>query len=303
MSPQSDNPGPGVFSRIFENVGTKAVELVALAALIGCAFLVFQVERGKAETKAKAAELAATLDKVAVITRELEGVQGTLIKERDAAHNLTTPESVFVNQIKAADPKATISSTSHTGVAIKDTDTAIATTAAGSPCPSSIIDSHNRFRFELPNGPLYREQKFTLDVVTVRGVDGGYSVQKSDFREFDPTTGQEIPSAGISLEGNFQFVEERAAGPGPWHLRGVAAAAYPLGFGGGVQVNPWRGLTLGPVFLYQPATSKQSAAFVAAFGAGWRVLGSTIAVGPYAGVSSRGGAFVGGALATIEVTR
>jgi len=297
MSPQSENPGPSIWSRIVEKVGAKIGSYLALAALVFMAFCYVRAEVShSAKDKAQAAELALTKAKVEAVTRDLEGVQGQLIKERDA--KLTPVEQTFVAAVKKADPKAHVAGTSTTTVSIKDQDTSVATTAPGAPCPSAIVDSHNRFRFELPNGPLHREQKFTLDVVTVRGVDGAYSVQKTDFREYDPTTGEEIPSGGVTLTGQFNFVEDQPAGPGPWHPRAVVGVGYPFGVGGGIQFNPYKALTVGAVLLYQPNDKLG----VGALTAGWRLFNSTISLGPFGGLNTKG-ALTGGVLATIEVTR
>lgn len=301
MSPWSDQKAPGVWKLAVATIFTKVGVLIAVVGVAALALQIGWCRAQNVKLRASQAEADQAKARVEAVLREQGGTKGRLIKEREA--HLTDKTRKFVEAVKKADPGARVSSTSSTKITIEDTDTGRVETAPDQPCPSSVEDTHHRFRFDLPSGFLRRQQSFRLDQVFVRGVNGAYRVQQTDFREFDPKTGDEIPSTGVRVEGSFEFVEEKAPGPGPWHLRGVAAVAYPFGFGAGVQVTPWKNLTLGPILLYQPATASRPAAGVAALGLGWRVFGSTISVGPFAGFSTDGGRFVGGATATIEVTR
>jgi len=290
----------GLFSRVLGFVLSRVGALLALGALVVLTVQIAWCRAQDSKLAAKAAEAQTVQAKLEKVLHDFDAVQGTLIRERQA--HLTPTQKKFVAAVKKADPKAELDSVGHVDVKIEDQAGAIET-PAGSPCPSRITDTYGRFTFDLPNGPLYRKQKFGLDFVTLRGADGTYRVQKFEIREYNPTTGEEISNDGVDAKAHFEFREQDPEGPSPWHMRGVAAFAFPVAYGGGIQFNPWRGLTLGPLFMFQPATKDRSAGIVAGLGVGWRILGSTISVGPYAGVSSQHGAFVGGAFASIEVTR
>lgn len=246
-----------------------------------------------ARLHAQTAETELAKLKVEAVVAQYEAVQGTLIKERQAASRLTPKLAAFVGAIKKADPKARVDAVSTMTIAIKD-EASPSTIAE-----TYVEDAHHRFRFDLPSGLLHRSQKFKLDAVTVRDTDGTYRLMKTDFREYDPKTGEEIPSVGVEIEPSLYFSDAKVDGPGPWHLRGIAAIAYPFGVGGGIEVNPWKKLCLDVLLLYQP----NEKAVVGAVGVEYRLFDSTIAVGPYVGVTSHGGSIVGGVVATIEVTR
>ena len=279
---------------VFKAAATAiATKLGSLLILIGIIVIVVQVAYCRmkgAEASGDAAELALTKSRVAALTIELGGVNGELVKERSL--RLTPKQKTFVTAIKKADKGATVSSVSTTEITIKDT-------APGVVTETHVEDRHGRFRFDLPSGLLHREQRFTLDTVAIRGRDGSYRVQQTEFREFSPKTGEEIPSTGVNLKAHFEFAEEAIPGPGPWHPRIVAGVGFPFGVGAGVQFNPYKKFTVGAIALYQPDPK----AAVGALTLGWRPLNSTLSVGPYAGISTRGGAFVGGVLATIELSR
>jgi hypothetical protein len=269
-------------------VAVVLLGLVTVSAVVG-----WRLEHAKAVSTA--AELAVTKAKVDEVLDQLGGVQGTLIKERAA--RLTPEQQKFVGQIRKADPKATIDTVSQTKIEVADTAKGTATTPPGSPCPTSVADEYGRFRFDLPSGLLHRQQEFTLDLVTVRGVDGSYRVQSAEFREWKPGTKTEIPTTGVKATTNFQFVEEQKPGPGRFHLWGVAAVDHRAAPGGGVQIEPLDHLTASVLGFYSPKDKD----FRGALHLGWRPGKWALTVGPYIALSTKGTGLVYGGAATIRV--
>lgn len=277
-------------SKVVAAIATRLGTIVAVVVIVALTVQITWCRARNASDSARKAELALLELQVDKLVAELGGVKGEMKNAREIE---LTPEQIkFFKSLRGVDKKAGVESVSHTGVTIKDT-------APGVVTKDYVEDVYHRFHFDLPSGLLHREQKFTLSLLTIRGVDGAYRVQKADFKEFDPKTGEEIPLTNVAYSGTYEFVEEHAEGAGPWHLRAVAAVAYPWGLGAGIEVNPYKHLTLAGLLLYQP----DEKAVVGAVGAGWRLFNSNVAVGPYLGISSKGGIVSGGAMATIEVTR
>lgn len=266
------------------------IALVLLAAVAAAAVFGWRYEHAQnLKNAALVAELRAKVD--AIVATTPGAAVGTVVKEGGAIAGLTPRQKGFVAAVKKADKGATVSAAAETTVSIKDT-------AKGAATPTSWSDEYGRFHVDLPSGLLHREQKFKFGVVVLRGTDGEYQTISGDFREFSPKTGDEIPSKGATLETTFKVIEQKEPGPGRFHLRGVFGIDQRAGIGGGAQINPWKGLTVGVLGLYSPKEREGRAVIHA----GWRLFGSTISLGPYGGVSTKGGV-VFGAAATIELTR
>jgi len=236
--------------------------------------------------------------------KELGGIVGQLQSERAITKKLSQELQDFVAAMKKTVPKARIESRIGTTVRVEDTPAgAVVETPSG---PSEWRDEYHRFRLELPSGPFHRKQLFRVDTVVVRSPDGKSRVSKSAFKEYDPETETVIPSTGVTLEGNLDFVEEPKVAPPIIHPRLVA--------GIDIQGSPGAGLEiLNLERTYWPALKKLTVSLIGYWDrkagegrgvaqVGYRVLNSNVTVGPYAGVSTSG-AFVVGAGAAIQVTR
>jgi len=277
-------------SKILAAIATKVGTILAVVAVVVLIVQVAYCRAKDADAGKRAAELALTKAQIAALVHELGAVQGTVNTERSMNANLSARLAGFVSKVKKIDPKARVDAIHETKITIKDT-------APGVVAETYVEDSHHRFRFDLPSGLLHRSQSFKLTVLSIRGIDGAYRIAQNEFREYDPITGEEIPSEGVSTEGTFEFGEEHIV-YSPWHTRIVAGVGIPFGVGAGLQINPWKWLTAGAVLLYQP-TDKIG---VGALTLGYRLFNSTVSVGPFGGINTKG-ALTGGVLATIEVTR
>ena len=173
--------------------------------------------------------------------------------------------------------------------------------------PPYIEDEYGRFHFDLPTGPLTRKQLFRFDAVVVKRLNGQYQFMKADFREYvpgkEPSEATEIPVQGIDTKSQFQFLEEAAPGPKAIHLRLLAAADYRAALGVGVQLaNLHDRANVSLLGFYYPKGSEARAVVQVGYRLKFPFIDSNVSVGPYYGVSSKGGAVVGGAVA-IELTR
>lgn len=181
-------------------------------------------------------------------------------------------------------------------------------TVAGAPCPSHVFDvPARRFDFDMTKQPpeLTRLQRFLAHLDMAETHDGKQKFSKFELLELDPRTGTQLAGVGITTDLKVDVTPDLTGAPGPWHLRWIAALDARPSVGGGVQVNPYRNLTLGLIGLYKGAKPTEGDV---ALHLGWRLrflpaFDSTIAIGPWAGVSLPSGKFKGGLAATIELTR
>lgn len=280
-----------VFKEIVAKFGVRVLTFAALGVLVVVGYSCMETKNARdkaimnAEANAKLADAA----------KELGFVKGELLSEREAGKRLGGSLAKAYKALKAKG--ATLDSTSQTKVEISDTT---AGGLLGVPGGDQFWqDEHHRFTLQLPAGPLKRHQLFGLDGIVVRSLDGTIKATDYNFKEFDPETKEEIPIEGAKLETKFQFVEDEAPGPGRFHVRGVGGIDYRGAPAAGIQINPVGNLTVGLIGIYSPQ-NKEGRGVVHA---GWRIFSTTISVGPYVGISSRGGGVLFGAAATIEVTR
>jgi len=266
--------------------------------LLVVAWLAFQLDlarRGgqKAETAAFVAE--AKLHGAVVAKR---------ISKREAEKMLSKTQAELFAALKKADKRARVDSIARTDVKIEDTPAGSVVEVPGG--PSEWRDEFHRFRLELPSGPFRRRQAFRHDQFAVRAGDGKTVVQKSEFREFDPETGAEIPLTGVTIDSSLAVVDAPKAAPPIIHPRLVAGIDIQGSPGAGLEIinlerTYWPGLKKLTISLIgywdRKAGEGRGVAQV-----GYRVLNSNVTVGPYAGVSTSG-ALVFGAGAAIQVTR
>jgi hypothetical protein len=283
---------PGWLAEAGKTLTVRAVELIFVGLLI---FGFLSWERHRADATAAIAR-AETDKAIAAAVAQVGAAQGTLVKEREASKLLGSQLAKAYQALKAKG--ATLESHTDTKVEVSDS-TPGGLVAATPTAPATWQDEYHRFALQLPNGPLRRHQLFGLEGIAVRSPDGSIRAADYNFKEYDPETKAEIPIEGATLKTTFQFVEEKAEGPGPFHLRGVAAVDQRGAPGGGIAINPWRGLTVGLLALYSPRDKDLRGALHV----GYRLFGSTIAAGPYIGASTKGGGLLFGAAVTIEVTR
>lgn len=293
-------PVPQFLKDILVRFGVRVLTVAALAgAVIGLLSLLnHQHEREKKLLQAEAD------NKLVSVMEQLGAVQGRLVKERDASKTLSSRLAAFVAAAKKGAPNARVDSTVSTKVEVKDRAKGETVTAPGAPCPSEWSDEYHRFRVSLPSGLLQRSQMFMLSGVILTDTDGKKRFTKYEFREFDPSTEKEIPTTGVNLTTDLNFVEASVRGPSRWHVRWVAAVDYRPAVGIGVQVNPLGDLTLGLLGLYKPAAPSGG---IVAGHVGWRLnfpgFHSTLAVGPWVGYQFPNPKLAVGAAATIELTR
>jgi hypothetical protein len=210
---------------------------------------------------------------------ELGLVKGVAKTRDEINKSLSAHEQELLK--KLADESGNISSHATTSVAVHDTFVAKPVygpinQAEPEKTEVSWDSGDGRFSLHLPEGTFTREQRFAVSTTIFVGPDGKTTVGASEFHEYSPATGQEIPTSGATVKLDLAVVNQKATAPGPWHPRVVALAA-PSGFGLGGQLNPWRGLILTAGGLYGSQKGIQGAA-----GLGWRLrlpfLDSTLGV-------------------------
>lgn len=279
-----------------ELLARLTLRVATIALLIGCVLGGFSLlsHLHKKELATANAEKEKVFAAAAV---EVGAVTGELIKEKAA--NLSLSAELLKKVLLLQKAGGRLTAATNTEIVISDESKAIAGPAIIGECPKTWGDQYQRFFLDIPSGLFKRSQLFHLEQAFVRSPTGEYSVASTALREFNPITKAEIPITGVRISGTYSMVEERAPGPSRWHLRGVAAVAYPYALGGGASINPYPPIAISLIGLWGP-TSKD---FRGVLAVGWRPAGLTLSFGPYVGLSSKGGSFVGGALAAIEVTR
>lgn len=228
-------------------------------------------------------------------TQALRGAVGKRVSESRAV-----PPTLkdFVAGVKKASPRSRVDSSAIVTVTIEDTAKSVTT-------ETQLCDEHKRFCFDLPGGLLHRRQSLEVATVFVRSHDGTVRVAKSGVREFSPETGKEIPTTGVDVKTNFQFVQEPSPLPAILHIRPLAGIDHRLAPGVGLEIinlertrKPIIERLTGSVMGYWKNEDKEGR-IVGQLG--YRVYGNLTA-GPYAGVSTNGATVVGVA-ATIQIGR
>lgn len=224
-------------------------------------------------------------DKAAAVVAVQEG--GIVGKRVGKVETGNKALAAFVEKEKVAGAKPIESS--NITAEIKDTAKGVAT-------PTSVEDEYGRFHFDLPSGLLTRHQLFKIGSVVVRTQDGKYEFTKNDFREYSPKTGEEIPTTGVAIKGDFQFVEEGPPQPKLFHPRLVALVDSHKSLGVGAEVlNIKDRVTVGVAGTYNPQTKKAGLLLFPSV----RVLNSNVSAGVAYNPISRS---VSG-LVTFQITR
>lgn len=250
------------------------------------------------------AEIDAQKDKViASQAAQLGAVAGARSNDLQVIQSKDAQLQAFADKMKAAGAKVT--QQASTTVSIEETVPTKPTgvTQAGYSGPAFIEDEYGRFHFELPDGPMQRKQLFQFNAVVVKRLNGQYEFMKSEFREYvpgkDPSPATEIPVKGILAKSQFQFLEEVAPGPKTIHLRVLAAADYRAALGAGIQFANLKDRASISLLGYYSRKDSEARAVLQV---GYRILGSNISVGPYFGLSSKGGSVFGAGL-SLELSR
>jgi hypothetical protein len=280
-----------------------AVGFVVLAAAGAAIYLVIVNARLRALQEQKDKAVAAALDAKAA---ELQAIKGIIESQRAIMAGLTGSLKVFATEMAKIDKRATVAEHSRTEATIHDTIPGVVVT----PTPEQEAggfrpewhDAYHRFKFTLPAGPLDRKQLFRLEGVVVRGVKDD-RFERVTFEELDPKTHEPIPLAdgSVELSHDFRFTKEEPPQK-VFHPRVVAAVDHMGEVGGGVQLLSWRSVNLSVVGLYNIKTKQARGALAPTWRLRFPWFDSTLAIGPYGGVSTDG-KLVGGAVATLELTR
>lgn len=278
------------------------IGVVGLAILITVGSVLWNHDR--AVRAAEHAALVAAKDKIiADMAKQLDAVPAVLSTDMEIRKSLTGKLAEYEAKLAKLGARPAEHTTSTIAVTTVEPGH-VTPTAAGQ---QEWNDEHHRFRLDLPNGPLHRSQLFRFEGLVVRGLDGKHRFYKSEWREFDPVTKEEVPSTadGVKFENSIDFTEEAAPAKavGALHLRLLAAADYQASLGAGVQVANWRDKVNLSLLAYY---GRKNAELRGVLQLGYRVrlplLDSNLSVGPYYGISSKGSTVVG-AGATIELTR
>ncbi len=252
-------------------------------------------ECGKRSTKVAEQKFNAT-------ATELGLVKGVARTRDEINKMMSVHEQELLKKLAAAG--GNVSGHSTTTVAVHDTITAkpvYGPINQAEPEKTEIAwnSGDGRFSLHLPDGVFARDQRFAVSTTVFVGPDGKTSVGATEFHEYSPLTGQEIPTAGATVKLGLDVVYQKPAGPGPWHPRLVALAA-PVGVGIGGQLNPWRGLILTAGGLY--GTQKGLSGVV---GLGWRLrlpfLDSTLGISGAVAYGKNGAS--GQPLGSVELSR
>lgn len=277
------------------------IGVVGLAILITVGSVLWNHDR--AVRAAEHAALVAAKDKIiADMAKQLDAVPAVLSTDMEIRKSLTGKLAEYEAKLVKLGARPAEHTTSTVAVTTVESGH---TTAIGG--QQEWNDEHHRFRLELPNGPLHRSQLFRFEGLVVRGLDGKHRFYKSEWREFDPVTKEEVPSTadGVKFENSIDFTEEAAPAKavGPLHLRLLAAADYQASLGLGLQVANWKDkANLSVVGYYNRSNSELRGVLQLGYRIRLPLLDSNLSIGPYYGISSKGSTVVG-AGATIELTR
>ncbi len=266
--------------------------LLAVVAACGLLYAVVTAEHHKA--------LAAAQDKlaaaqVAAVAAKYEGVEGKLV----SALSLSASQAEMIKALQKVDSRVKAVEQSKSTVTISDTPAGHVDVVAA---PTRWSDDYHRFSLNLKDFSFTRKQAVVIEEVIASG-PAGQRIEKFAFHEKDPELGTEIPLLGIDVKTDFKFTKDAEPPVAPWHPRAVFAVDTRGAVGGGVQANPYKGLTLGAIGLYGGSQKD----FRGALTLGWRLrlgfIDTTISPNFYYGISSKGGGAVTGGAATIELTR
>lgn len=238
----------------------KHWKLILIGGLLSLALIQYEVsqksDRAKErEFEAKVAEL--NLTKAVASTRA------------EVLASMTTKERETAQKVIAAGGR--ITSRTAADITIKDSMTAAPVYAPGASAEVkkaeiNWTDEYGRFHLNLPSGLFTREQRFSWTSTLYVSPDGKTArFADSEFREFSPKTGAEIPSAGTNMHVEIKTILEKSPEAAPWHPR-LVAIGVPSAFGLGVQANPWRGLILTAGGIYGSKNGVEGTA-----GLGWRL--------------------------------
>ncbi len=235
----------------------KGLLIGGLAAL---AVIQYEASQKSERVKEKAFEAAIA---------ELKLVKAVASTRAEVLASMSSKEKEVTK--KVTDAGGRVSSRTAAEISIKDSVQAAPVYAPGASAEVkkaeiNWTDPYGRFHLNLPSGLFTRNQRFTFSSTIYVGPDGKTRFANSEFREFSPTSGEEIPTTGANMKVTLQTILEKEPGKGPWHPRLAALVAPGPALGIGGQLNPWKGLTLTGGAIYGKARSLEGVA-----GLGWRL--------------------------------
>ncbi len=235
-------------------------KLLLIGGLLALAVVQYEASQqsGRAKEKAFEAKIAELNLTRAVAATKAEVMAAMTAREKETAKKVT-------------DAGGRVSSRTAAEISIKDSVQAAPVYAPGASAEVkkaeiNWTDPYGRFHLNLPSGLFTRNQRFTFSSTIYVGPDGKTRFANTEFREFSPTTGEEIPTTGANMKVTLQTILEKEPGKGPWHPRLAALVAPGPALGVGGQLNPWRGLTLTGGAIYGKAHNIEGVA-----GLGWRL--------------------------------
>jgi len=279
--------------------------LYAAAALLLVGFYWFtrfrieQLAHGRAEGQAMSAE-----------AKLRGGIVGRRVSPRELEKGLSPAQRDFVHAIRKVAPHSRIDSRTTAKITIEDSPAGkIVETAEG---PREWRDDYDRFRLVFPDQPdgpyiFHRRQAIGVDILAIKSVDGKTRVAKVEAWEYNPRTGDVIPSTGLAVGAKLDFVEDKPPAPPILHLRGLAAVDHRIAPGAGAEfINFERtkipfieNLTLSALGYWK--TEKTEGRLVGQLG--YRIPSSNVTIGGYLGAALPSGSLVGGAGVAFQVTR
>jgi hypothetical protein len=256
-----------------------------LAGAVAAAFLALGIEiailRHELAARDRTIE-AAVAEKAAA----LGFAQAQLESEKRLTAKLTAGQKSDLAALKKVDARVKPVEHAHTDVTISGT--------------APVGDG--RFTLSPDCLTVTRNERFSLDLLVVKGVDGKARLAKSEFHELNPVTGIVIPGTQAKLTTSLEYVEEEPAAPPFFHPRALAGVGYLGQVGAGVELlngerlgGVWAHTNLSLLGLYN--TQKHTVQGAAVLG--FRPFDWNVSFGP-AFFYPSGGL---GAAATIELTR
>jgi hypothetical protein len=261
-----------------------------LLAVLGVGGLIYGLLVGEhvRALRAEADKTAAALVAVEAVKRG--AVEGQLV----ARIALDAQQTELLKALQKIDGRVKAVEQSKTAITIEDKPVGHVDNPAA---PTVWLENNHRFGLNLKTFEFWRKQEFGFEADVIAG-PAGQRIENLAFHEYDPATHEEIKLEGVALKTDFRFVKEVGPVANPWHLR-LAALGGTMGFGAGIQVNPWRGLLLTAGAAYKSGDPR------GLVGLGWRLrfpwFDSTLGVNVLGTYGKTG--FRGDAAGSVEVTR
>lgn len=276
------------------------IAVVVIAGLI--VWLAIERAHANAENKRLLAEAQKAQDAYA---KQLGATKGEVDSERSIEARLAKQNAdlaAYVAKMKKQNKQTTVASTS-TGTAPIEATVPGKLTPATPTAPAICTDAFNQVVVNTATCEFKMRFKVGVNAVELRGVDGKSRFLKQRVTLIDPVTNLPIPAESADVQiADFSVTEERAAAPGPFHQRLVAAVNERGAFGAGlkfVSVGSFDASLLG---FYDRADKSVRGAIQPGYRLVLPAFNSTLSVGPQFYIDSKGKTGFG-AGATIELTR